>query len=112
MWCELTEAGVAFALDDFGTGYSSLNYLRQLPVTSLKIDKSFLQSIMEDYSSQEIALAIITLAHGLNMTVVAEGVETREQAEFLKENKCDKAQGYLFSKPLPPKELANYLSSK
>ncbi len=109
---ELTEAGVAFALDDFGTGYSSLNYLRQLPVTSLKIDKSFLQSIMEDSLSQEIALAIITLAHGLNMTVVAEGVETRDQADFLRANKCDKAQGYLFSKSLPPEQLEEYLLRK
>ena len=102
---ELRKIGVKFSLDDFGTGYSSMNYLKRLPVSNLKIDKSFLDTVMEDRSDQKIIQTIITLARNLNLLVVAEGVESFDQEEFLKESNCDKAQGYLYSKPIP-KDMA------
>lgn len=102
---ELKEIGVSFSLDDFGTGYSSMNYLKKLPVSNLKIDKSFLDTVMEDHCDQKIIQTIISLARNLDLYVIAEGVEKSEQEAFLKEANCDKAQGYLYSKPVP-KELA------
>ncbi len=98
---ELKKIGVSFSLDDFGTGYSSMNYLKKLPVSNLKIDRSFLNTVMEDKSDQKIIQAIITLARNLDLFVVAEGVESSEQEMFLKEANCNKAQGYLYSKPVP-----------
>lgn len=100
------------SLDDFGTGYSSLNYLRQLPIDTLKIDKSFVQDIRANSKEEAIAKTVISLAHKLDLTVVAEGVETKEQLLFLKKEKCDKAQGYLFSKPLPAEEIEKMLRDK
>lgn len=102
---ELRMIGVSFSLDDFGTGYSSMNYLKRLPVSNLKIDKSFLDTVMEDSCDQKIIQTIITLARNLNLYVIAEGVESFDQESFLKESQCNKAQGYLYSKPVP-KELA------
>jgi polar amino acid transport system substrate-binding protein len=102
---KFTEMGVTIALDDFGTGYSSLNYLKKLPIQSLKIDKSFVDNITSDDKELAIAKAITTLAHTLNLSIVAEGVETEEQLSVLKDLNCDKAQGYLFSKPLPAEEI-------
>lgn len=101
---KLQEIGVKFSLDDFGTGYSSMHYLKELPINILKIDKSFLDTIMEDESDQKIVQTIITMAQILNLEVVAEGVESEEQAEYLKSANCDKAQGYLYSKPVPSQE--------
>jgi polar amino acid transport system substrate-binding protein len=98
---ELRKIGVSFSLDDFGTGYSSMNYLKRLPVTNLKIDKSFLDTVMEDRSDQKIIQTIITLARNLDLIVIAEGVENSDQEDFLKEANCDKAQGFLYSKPVP-----------
>lgn len=105
---ELGNIGVKFSLDDFGIGYSSMSYLKRLPVSNIKIDKSFLQTVLEDQSDQKIIQTIITLAQHLNLNVIAEGVEKFEQEEFLKESNCYKAQGYLYSKPVP-KEVAQLL---
>lgn len=97
----LKRLGISFSLDDFGTGYSSLNYLKRLPVNNLKIDKSFLDSVMESKSDQRIVETIIQLAQALELSVIAEGVEQEEQETFLKKVKCNKAQGYLYSRPVP-----------
>ncbi len=97
---ELTDAGFKLAIDDFGTGHSSLNYLRRLQVDCLKIDKSFIDKVTEDATDGQIVAAIITLAHNLGMSVVAEGVETREQLDFLREHDCESVQGYFISKPV------------
>jgi polar amino acid transport system substrate-binding protein len=98
---KLKDIGVVFSLDDFGTGYCSMNYLKLLPVNNLKIDKSFLDTVLDSYSDQSIVKTIITLAQTLELVVIAEGVEKSEQELFLKNVKCDKAQGFLYSKPLP-----------
>lgn len=98
---ELRKLGVNFSLDDFGTGYSSMNYLKLLPVSNLKIDKSFLDTVMEDQNDQKIVETIITLARHLDLYVIAEGVEHSEQERFLQDANCNKAQGYLYSKPIP-----------
>ncbi|MCX7922704.1 MAG: EAL domain-containing protein [Clostridia bacterium] len=101
----LKEMGVKVSLDDFGTGYSSLNYLSRLPISALKIDKSFVQNIADSSNEKAIAKAVIVLAHSMQLTVIAEGVETIEQLMFLKEQDCDMAQGYYYSKPVPVEEF-------
>lgn len=107
---ELKKIGVSFSLDDFGTGYSSMNYLKRLPVSNLKIDKSFLNAVMEDQSDQKIIQTIITLARNLDLYVIAEGVENRDQESFLKAANCDKAQGFLYSKPVPKDMAIQFLN--
>jgi diguanylate cyclase (GGDEF)-like protein/PAS domain S-box-containing protein len=97
---QMREAGVRIAIDDFGTGYSSMSYLRNLPVDTLKIDKSFVDDIAKGQRDRGIVHAIIILGHHLGLTVTAEGVETEEQASILRSLGCDQMQGYLFSKPL------------
>lgn len=97
---ELKQLGITFALDDFGTGYSSMIYLKHLPVNYLKIDKSFMDSVLVDNSDQKIVETILLLAKNLKLEVIAEGVEEKAQEEFLKKNNCEKAQGYLYSKPV------------
>lgn len=109
---QLRKKGIRVSLDDFGTGYSSLNYLRQLPIDTLKIDKSFVRDITANSKEEAIAKTVISLAHKLDLTVVAEGVETKEQFLFLKKERCDKVQGYLFSKPLPAEEIEKMLRNK
>lgn len=106
---KLKTLGVSFALDDFGTGYSSLNYLKRLPVNQLKIDKSFMDKVLEDHSDQKIVETIIALAQALDLIVIAEGVESAEQADFLKSVSCNKAQGYLYSKPLRETDIKEFL---
>lgn len=104
---ELHELGVKIAIDDFGTGYSSLNYLRELPVDYIKIDKSFMTDIPYNKSSCAIVHSIIDLAHNLDMQVIAEGVEHETQLEFLRQYKCDYVQGYLFSTPVIPEKFSS-----
>ena len=100
--------GIQIAMDDFGTGYSSLSYLRQLPISTLKIDRSFIRHIIDDTADNELARAIIAMGHILNLKVLAEGVETVEQMQLLMQHGCDCAQGYLFSKPLAKNDLRDY----
>lgn len=109
---QLRERGIRISLDDFGTGYSSLNYLKRLPINTLKIDKSFVRDITSNSSEEAIAKSVISLAHTMKLTVVAEGVETKEQLSFLKDERCDKVQGYLFSRPLPADEIEKMLRNK
>ena len=97
--------GIGISLDDFGKGYSSLNYLKLLPINNLKIDKTFIHDITSNSNQAKIAKALISLAHNMNLTVTAEGVENSNQLEFLKKENCDIAQGYLFSRPKPVNEL-------
>lgn len=104
--------GLGVSMDDFGTGYSSMSSLGRLPLDSLKIDRSFVMSMTEDPQSTSIVTTIISLAHALDLSVIAEGVETREQATLLRLLKCNQAQGYLFAKPLPAHEAATVLESQ
>jgi diguanylate cyclase (GGDEF)-like protein len=106
---ELRQMGVQCSIDDFGTGYSNLSYLSRFPIDTLKIDKSFIEQIDKSGGDAAIVVAIIAMAHGLGLKVIAEGVETPEQATFLAKNECDEMQGFLYSKPLPPHELEGLL---
>jgi diguanylate cyclase (GGDEF)-like protein len=101
----LSKIGIRFSLDDFGTGYSSLQYLKKLPITQLKIDQSFVRDLIEDSSDRVIVRTIITMAHSLDINVIAEGVETEDQRRYLLESDCTNYQGYLFSKPVPIEEF-------
>lgn len=104
---QLCKLGIDFSLDDFGTGYSSFSLLQRLPISALKIDRSFIDKLPDSAGDAEIVRAIISLAHNLNKSVIAEGVETQAQLDFLIEHECDQVQGFLFSKPVP---LANFLN--
>jgi EAL domain-containing protein (putative c-di-GMP-specific phosphodiesterase class I) len=106
----LSQLGVVLAMDDFGTGYSSLSYLRHFPFNVLKIDRSFVSGITEDYHDLELVDATIAMGHNLGMMVVAEGVETEAQLKILHQHGCDVAQGYYFSKPVLPEELFELLA--
>jgi len=106
---QLKELGVKLSMDDFGTGYSSLSYLHQFPLDILKIDRSFVKDIMGNSEDGAIARAVIAMAHSMNLKVVAEGVETEEQYQFLMEHGCEVIQGYLISKPLPANDFEKLL---
>jgi EAL domain-containing protein (putative c-di-GMP-specific phosphodiesterase class I) len=101
MLLQLRKLGVKIAIDDFGTGFSSFSYLLQYEVDRLKIDRSFVNRSADDPTAAAIVRAIISMAHGLNLKVVAEGVETNDQLNFLLRRRCDEAQGFYFGKPVP-----------
>jgi diguanylate cyclase (GGDEF)-like protein/PAS domain S-box-containing protein len=107
---ELSAMGVQFSIDDFGTGYSSLGYLKHLPIRRLKIDRSFVCDVLNDTNDAAIVSAIISMAHNLGLQVIAEGVETRQQLEFLRNRGCDAMQGYYYSQPVPAPDLARLLA--
>ncbi|MBF0458167.1 MAG: EAL domain-containing protein [Nitrospirae bacterium] len=109
---EIKNMGIHIAIDDFGMGYSSLSYLKRFPIDCLKIDRSFVNDITTDTDDAAIATAIIAMSHSLKLRVIAEGVETNGQLEFLCALDCDEAQGYLFSKPLPVEDIETFLLSK
>lgn len=106
---ELKESGVSISVDDFGTGYSSLSYLRELPINTVKIDRSFVQDIASLTSEAPLVKVILALAQNLKLEVLAEGVETADQAQFLRQHGCRAVQGFHFSKPVPPTEFARLL---
>jgi EAL domain-containing protein (putative c-di-GMP-specific phosphodiesterase class I) len=108
---DLKGLGVRLAIDDFGTGYSSLSYLRHLPVETLKIDKSFISGLGRNPKDRLIASATISLAQALELSVVAEGVETARQAMQLRKLGCDLAQGNYFAKPLASKEASDFIAA-
>ena len=104
--------GIRLAIDDFGTGYSSMSLMKQFPIDTIKIDRSFVRDLPIDSEDQAIAQAIISMGKALGMTVIAEGVETVEQETFLRNHACDEMQGFLFSKPLPAKQMADLLRTE
>jgi EAL domain-containing protein (putative c-di-GMP-specific phosphodiesterase class I) len=108
----LHDLGVNVAIDDFGTGYSSLGYLAKLPVQTLKIDRSFVITMLEDPNTMTLVSTMISLAHSLRLKVVAEGVDSQEQEKFLRLLRCDEMQGYLFSKPLPFEQMTALLQKE
>ncbi len=108
---ELRNLGMKIAIDDFGTGYSSLMYLKKLPINKLKIDRYFIHNVVNDSQKAAITTALIQMGHNLNLQVIAEGVETKEELEFLRQYNCDAMQGFLFSHPLPAADFKKFLSA-
>jgi EAL domain-containing protein (putative c-di-GMP-specific phosphodiesterase class I) len=108
----LTGAGVQLAIDDFGTGYSSLAYLQSLPVTLVKIDRSFMRDVVHDERKRSLVSAMIKLSHELGHQVVAEGVETKEEAQILRAAQCDQAQGYFYARPMEPADIAGWFAGR
>ena len=100
---------MSVSIDDFGTGYSSLSYISKFPITHLKIDRAFVQDLST--SNRAIVKTIISLAKNLDISVIAEGIETEEQANFLRELQCDEVQGYFYSKPLPKEQIESLLNN-
>ncbi|MCP4253070.1 MAG: EAL domain-containing protein, partial [Candidatus Scalindua sp.] len=112
MMHEIKKMGIHLSVDDFGVGYSSLNMLKQLPIDKLKIDRSFVKGVTTNAHDATIVKSIISLAHNLNLKVIAEGVETREQLEFIRSHDCDGIQGYLVDKPELPGKYKNLVVSE
>jgi EAL domain-containing protein (putative c-di-GMP-specific phosphodiesterase class I) len=108
---ELKRLGIRISLDDFGTGHSSLAYLKRFPIDTLKIDQSFVRDITRDPDTAAIVTAIIAMGHSLRLKVIAEGVEFRDQASFLKRGGCDQMQGYLINAPMPAVEFGAILAA-
>ncbi|MCK4974554.1 MAG: EAL domain-containing protein, partial [Sulfurimonas sp.] len=106
---EISNMGIELAIDDFGTGYSSLSYLKRLPIDKLKIDKSFVDGLPGDDEDVSITKAVIALAKSLKLNVLAEGVENKEQKEFLLENDCENIQGYFYAKPMSAVKMEIFL---
>jgi EAL domain-containing protein (putative c-di-GMP-specific phosphodiesterase class I) len=109
---QLAALGVRLALDEFGSGYSSLNYLRQYPVHAIKIDRKFMQEVPESLQAATLAATIIHMAHALDKQVIAEGVETLEQLDFLRERGCDIAQGFVLARPTTVAEVSDLLAAR
>jgi len=109
---DIRALGITIAIDDFGTGYSSLSYLSRLPIDTLKIDRAFVMAMTQGPQALALVAAIINMAHTLKLTVVAEGVETKEQADLLRGLLCDEMQGFLYCKPVPAREFeAKFLAT-
>ena len=108
----LKKLGYQISIDDFGTGYSSLNYLKLIPASEIKIDRSFIRDIFKDENDKQLVKLIIEIGKILNMKVVAEGIETKEHADLLKSLGCHYGQGYLFAKPMPFEEFKSYLTQQ
>jgi EAL domain-containing protein (putative c-di-GMP-specific phosphodiesterase class I) len=106
---EIQSRGVRLAIDDFGTGYSSMSMMKRFPIDTIKIDRSFVRDLPTNSEDKAIAQAIIGMGKALGLTIVAEGVETNEQDEFLRKNSCDEIQGFLYSKPVPADKIAALL---
>jgi len=109
---QLKQLGVKIAIDDFGTEYSSLNYIKQLPVDKIKIDISFVRGININHKDEAIIKVIIALAKNLELKVIAEGAETKEQIEFLRKEGCDEIQGYYYYKPMPAKQIEELMKKR
>jgi EAL domain-containing protein (putative c-di-GMP-specific phosphodiesterase class I) len=107
----LHAAGFSLSIDDFGTGYSSFGYLKRFYVGELKIDQSFVQGLPDDCENAAIVMAVIQMAHALSLTVVAEGVETQQQAEFLRDTGCNILQGYFLGRPMPADQLTDFVQA-
>ncbi len=105
------KAGLGISIDDFGTGYSSLSYLHYFPIDTLKIDRSFVKDMAADHNALELVKSVISLGQNLKLKIIAEGIETREEAKILKELGCEMGQGYYFSRPLPEKDILTYLKN-
>ena len=108
---ELHQLGLELAIDDFGTGYSSLSYLRQFPIDRLKIDQSFIRNALSNSDDIAITKTIISLGHSMGLKVIAEGVETVEHENFLKQEGCDEVQGFKYSRPIPEDEFLQFIKS-